>query len=138
MPINFDKILIDVTEQEQRKKRIAKRIIRTRVLIDEDGYPTKWAGLVIRLWPFDQPTEWFEFIHDLWYLKSWGWHEKITRREIFDDEEVRQYHISTAGWSGNEYLIEQMEKNWMLWGNTWVQSRRGGHYIFEVQIDDKS
>ena len=43
-------------------------------------------------------------------------------------------YISTAGWSGNESIIYAMQNNKsMLWNLTWVQSRRGGHHIFELK-----
>lgn len=47
------------------------------------------------------------------------------------DRPIIRYTFSTGGWSGNEDLIRAMEQNWMIWSLTWVQSRRGGHYIFE-------
>ena len=46
---------------------------------------------------------------------------------------VHRYYISTAGWSGNETIIRAMQKNIMMWQLNWVQSRRGGHYIFELK-----
>jgi hypothetical protein len=49
---------------------------------------------------------------------------------------VQRFDISTAGWSGNESLIRAMEKNSFMWATTWVQSRRGGHYIFEIDNDE--
>ena len=42
------------------------------------------------------------------------------------------FRISTGGWSGNESIIRAMERNGMMWHLNWVQSRRGGHYIFEI------
>jgi hypothetical protein len=97
-------------------------------LINEDGYPTEQAQEIIKRWGWwHGRAELFEFIKGLWHLASWGWHEE-------KKDGIIEYHISTAGWSGNEGLIGAMQNNrWMLWSMTWVQSRRGGHYIFEVK-----
>jgi len=43
------------------------------------------------------------------------------------------YNISTGGWSGNESIIHEMQENSMMWHLNWVQSCRGGHYIFELR-----
>lgn len=48
-----------------------------------------------------------------------------------DDIVVRMYY-STGGWSGHEELISELEGTW-FWMFCWVQSRRGGHYIFEIK-----
>lgn len=124
-------------KREAKKERIVKRIIKTRELIDEDGYPTTWAGLCIKLWPNDQPNEWFNFIEQLWNFHSWGWSSTIEPHEYRTGRMVHRYNISTAGWSGNEYLIFMMNTHENLWHKTWVQSRRGGHYIFDVEIEDE-
>ena len=63
----------------------------------------------------------FEFVEKIWWQPDWGIHK-------YDKE----YHISTGGWSGNEDIIEAMRKNYILWRMCWVQSRRGGHYVFEL------
>jgi hypothetical protein len=47
-----------------------------------------------------------------------------------------RYYISTAGWSGNESIIYAMQENNLMWSLNWVQSRRGGHYIFELELED--
>lgn len=96
-------------------------------LLDDDGiYPTDVALEIIERWPMFQTKELFEFIHGLWHLREWGWHEE----EI---EDGTRYSISTAGWSGNESLIRALEHNNFAWFTTWCQSRKGGHYIFEVK-----
>jgi len=100
--------------------------------LDDDGYPTDAAYEIVAKWHWDDSKGWFEFINSIWYLKSWGWHEG----EAIDDitgKKVWHYDISTAGWSGNETIIRAMQENYMLWSMTWVQSRRGGHYIFELK-----
>lgn len=105
-------------------------------LLDEDGYPTGYAHQLIETWPWENQRGWFAFIKGIWAYADWGWREKQEPHDWKSDETVDRYYISTAGWSGNEGIIETMEKNWMLWGVSWVQSRRGGHYIFEVKDDE--
>ena len=104
--------------------------------LDEGGYPTELACDIIKHWHWSDQEGWFEFIKNIWHLASWGWHEEYGG---YDDylkeplkEDKKRYYISTAGWSGNETLIGAMKENPMLWHLTWVQSRRGGHYIFEL------
>lgn len=96
---------------------------------DEDSYPTEEALNIIQRWGYYNKEELFEFIKGLWHFREWGWHETV-------DDEKTIYEISTGGWSGNESLICALEHNhWLNWHTTWVQSRRGGHYIFEVKDD---
>ena len=101
--------------------------------LDEDGYPTEQALKCIENWPSTDPRGWFKFIESIWYLRSWGWGE--VRKADLDSPDKIEYHISTAGWSGNEDIIRAMQENTILWSDAWVESRRGGHYIFEV-IDE--
>lgn len=100
-------------------------------LLDDDGYPTDAALEIIQLWHWSDVKGWFEFIQNIWHLRSWGWSEGEEDHEWDKGEKVYRYNISTAGWSGNESIIHAMKENGMLWHITWVQSRRGGHYIFE-------
>ena len=128
----------------QAKKDIAASkaaifdLIEHNDMLDEDGYPTEAALDVIRLWHWNDAKGWFKFIEGLWYMKDWGWKETDEPHEWQDhnqykDKIVRRYYISTAGWSGNESIIGAMQKNGMMWHLNWVQSRRGGHYIFELK-----
>ena len=116
----------------------SKRIIDALMehdLLDEDGYPTDEALQIIEEWHWSDAKGWFEFVNSIWHLKSWGWNEGLFKD---DDgvEDTYQYHISTAGWSGNESIIRSMQKNDMLWRLNWVQSRRGGHYSFELRSEE--
>jgi len=91
-------------------------------MIDEDGYPTEEALKRIREWEWsDGVEEWFSFIESIWHFHDWGWHR-----------DGSTYYVSTGGWSGNESIISAMQKNYVLWPNTWVSSRRGGHFEFEI------
>lgn len=96
---------------------------------DEDGYPTEIALEVIRRWPWTKKKELFDFIKAIWFMPSFGWNEEVT-------EEATTYYISTAGWSGNESVIQALKEAEFIWSFTWVQSRRGGHYIFEIKHED--
>lgn len=100
--------------------------------LDEDGYPTDEALAIIEHWGWwSGYPELMKFIEGLWSFKEFGWH-KIEHKE--DGESVIEYQISTAGWSGNESLIYALQENkWHAWSMIWVQSRRGGHYIFEIK-----
>ena len=109
-------------------------------LLDEDGYPTEQALDIIANWwiapdgKFDYTKtfpELMEFIKTLWYSPDYGWHEVEEPHEIWPEKTVKRWYISTGGWSGNESIIKAMQKADWLWSLNWVQSRRGGHYIFE-------
>lgn len=128
----------------QAKKDIAASkaaifdLIEHNEMLDDDGYPTDAALDVIRLWHWDDIKGWFKFIEGLWAYHDFGWKETDEPHEWqdhsqFKDKIVHRYHISTAGWSGNESIISAMQDNSMVWHLTWVQSRRGGHYIFVLK-----
>ena len=104
--------------------------------LDDDGYPSEEVLTKIKQWRHENHEDllaWFAFIKPIWY---YGWSERIKPHDIFPDKyDVKEYKIFTYGWSGNEDLVRAMEQNENLcWDFTWVQSRRGGHYIFEVRI----
>ena len=105
-------------------------------LMDADGYPTHDCLKLIEEWHWSDVTGWFEFIRQQWYYADLGWDSKVREHRWRENEFVTEYAISTAGWSGNEAIIRAMEKNAILWHSTWYQSRRGGHYIFEVAKDN--
>jgi len=101
---------------------------------DQHGYPTDEEIQKIKEWPLGRSyTEYFDFIQTCWWAAEWGWKEEDAVDELFKYP-VRRYTISTGGWSGNEDIISAMKENQILWIVTWMQSRRGGHFIFQVQI----
>ena len=131
-------------EAEENSNRLLKEFEEKKALcvdfLDEDGYPTNQALDLIEIWHWTDVDGWFKFIEELWAYKSFGWTEVIGGIDDWANQKLsdttKRFHISTAGWSGNESIIRAMEKNWMLWYMHWVESRRGGHYIFEVKGDD--
>ena len=118
-------------DAEDHKERV--KLINHDLLLDDDGYPTQYALDLIWFWHFSDPRGWFDFIQGIWYMRDWGWKEAEAIDEIFKDKNITAIYVSTAGWSGNESIIRAMEKNSMLWFICWAQSRRGGHYIFEIK-----
>ena len=88
---------------------------------DADGYPTDEELKCIREWPMEKGwTNLLAFVRGCWWAADWGW-----------TEEGNVYCISTGGWSGNEAIISALHENF-FWVICWEESRRGGHYKFEV------
>lgn len=130
--------MLEAEENSNRMKQEWQDLLNLDLdLIDEDGYPTDHALDIIECWHWSDMKGWFEFIKELWYQKWFGWSEGLnppdTKGFDLEGKQRYEYHISTAGWSGNESLIRAMQQNDMLWALSWVQSRRGGHYIFELR-----
>jgi hypothetical protein len=102
--------------------------------MDEDGYPTEETLSVVTKWEGDF-TELLKYVSKAWRYYPDYWTEKDGVSRIFE-EPVRRYHISTAGWSGNESLISALRRNRVFWMMHWEQSNRGGHYIFEIRKEN--
>ena len=117
----------------EKSKTAIFQLMEHNPMLDEDGYPTDAALDIVELWHWTDAKGWFKFIESLWHLKSFGWTEGEAPHDYDKDEIVYLYEISTAGWSGNESIIRAMQENDMMWELNWVQSRRGGHYIFELK-----
>ena len=98
----------------------------------EDGYPTEETERLIRQFEGDG-RELLAAVREIWQHPTY-WDEEDGKDECLE-RPVRRYHVSTAGWSGNETLIEALRDHWIFWMRFWVQERVGGHYIFEIGID---
>lgn len=129
--IDRDQLIQKMQTEILEKKARVEELLKCEML-DDDGYPTDEALEIIEIWHYNDAKGWFDFIHSIWHLASWGWKEGEAIDEI-TNEKVWCYYVSTAGWSGNESIIHAMQKNDWMWHLNWVQSRRGGHYIFELK-----
>lgn len=107
-------------------------------LLDLAGYPTPDALRLIENWHHEYAVTWFEFIHSMWYAADWGWKSEVVPHRFREGRNVMKFDVSTAGWSGNESIVKSMQKNEMLWWKTHYQTRRGGHYIFELEIEGEN
>ena len=123
----IQKMQNDILEKKTKVEELLKH-----EMLDDDGYPTDEALEIIEIWHWNDAKGWFDFIHSIWHLASWGWKEGEAIDEI-TNKKTWCYYVSTAGWSGNESIIRAMQKNDWMWHMNWVQSRRGGHYIFELK-----
>ena len=104
-------------------------------------YPTGEQLQTIRSWSPEDLCGWMDFIHGIWaYADDGYWTEEELKVEIYVTNEAqtkqmiehqKDYYISTAGWSGNEEIIDAMMQNHMMWSLYWDQSNRGGHFIFK-------
>lgn len=129
-------------DPEELKRKLQQDIADSKALIeklkeqdllDEDGYPTVPALDIIETWHWYDARGWFDFIKSIWWYPGWGWREIDEKHEYKPDTIAHRYYVSTGGWSGNESVISAMQRNHMMWHMNWVQSRRGGHYIFELK-----
>lgn len=98
--------------------------------LDGDGYPTESTLEKISEWN-GTSTQLLEFVSGIWWMKDMLWREEDQPHRWRENSAVRVYTLSTGGWSGNEDIIRAMERS-PHWQWIWYQSRRGGHYTFEV------
>jgi len=91
--------------------------------MDSNGYPDVEELTKIKEWPYKDCTGLMAYVESLWRNPDWGW-----------KRDGNTYAISTGGWSGNEDLINAMGDNLLFWALCWVESKRGGHYTFEIPI----
>lgn len=94
--------------------------------MDKDGYPEEHELLTIEKWDIQN-----KHIDDLFgYISlKWSTYGHIVRKNRKKEFEIR---LSTGGWSGNESIIEALQRNNLVWGLYWYRSQRGGHYWFLI------
>ena len=89
--------------------------------MSEYSYPTDEQLDKIKTWAHEDFAGLMDYVKSLWWAPDWGWEEKKGK-----------YNISTGGWSGNEDIMDILEENEWFFTLCWEQSRRGGHYIFDL------
>jgi len=87
----------------------------------------------IQKWPTKDINGLIEHLRKIWnyenyFVTKWG------RDTLFGNRQVLIVEMHTGGWSGNEGIIEALEKNKSFWFMWWFKSERGGHYYFEVDF----
>jgi len=87
--------------------------------MDDNGYPEEDELAVIREWDAMDLRGLMKYVETLW-----------TYRGEYFKQVGDVWYISTGGWSGNEDIVGAMQDNYIWWALNWLQTRRGGHYIF--------
>lgn len=93
---------------------------------DKDGYPTEATLDAIKQWPYSDFVGLMGFCGDAWH---WPDHWEPNGRRI---------EAHTGGWSGNESIINALGENFIFWTMCWQESKRGGHYVFELPALDST
>jgi hypothetical protein len=97
-----------------------------------DGYPEEHELDAIRNWPIHSHADAMKlvgYIWELWAYASAGYFQ------IYDHNDGKAVQMSTAGWSGNESIVEVLPD--LFWKLYWWESRRGGHYTFWIPEAEK-
>lgn len=90
---------------------------------DRDGYPTEATLEAIKQWPHTDFAGLMDFCGEAWHWPD-CWERLFNGRRI---------EASTGGWSGNESIINALSENeFFFWTLCWQESKRGGHYVFEL------
>jgi len=92
--------------------------------MDKDGYPEDHELEKIKNWNtlIDGYDSLMEYVRKRWKYSDCG----------YFSIDNGKYDISTGGWSGNEDIIIALQQNYMFWMFCWEESKRGGHYKFEL------
>ena len=98
--------------------------------MDEDGYPEDQELKRISDWDIlkEPITDLLSYIKERWKYADCGYYQLTGRR-------VLRLRLSTAGWSGNESIVDALHKNTLFWMICWEQSKKGGHYWFRIQLN---
>lgn len=87
---------------------------------DEDEYPTEDTLQRIANWSWTDFEALLEYVTACvdGYGRAW--------------KENDEFRIATGGWSGNESIIDALQKNTVFWAMYWNSSHRGGLYTFKI------
>lgn len=99
-------------------------------------YPDKKELKTIREWNPSDPWGLVKYLMEVWHYDNYIRLEPRWRRDAPNWRRYKRFHVSTAGWSGNEDRIEALKENY-FWIFYWQSSKRGGHFIFEIPEPEK-
>lgn len=107
-------------------------------ILADNGYPSDAELERIKEWPVEHMRDLrylMEYVKTRWNWPDWGWSEEDVEEH---GQAVREYRISTGGWSGNESLIAALESNTMFSIIAPWSWRRGGHYVYRISYDKEA
>lgn len=82
-------------------------------MFDANGYPTEHSLDLIKNWDITK-NDIFEFLKKLWKFRDGYWTE-IKHYNDVNELVLHEYQLSTAGWSGNEDIIQAFQNNFIAW-----------------------
>ena len=89
-------------------------------------YPDESDLKQIREWDaIKDPFGLIEFIESVTWTPDWC--IEITGKR------VKRFEFHTAGWSGNEDIIDALRDNPLFFAIYWEKTHKGGHYYFKVR-----
>src|SRR3990172_6948334 len=96
-------------------------------------YHTEKELKEIQNWNVKDAHNLIDRLRDMWeyknyFIESWG------LDHIHKERPVLMLELHTGGWSGNEDVIEALQKNKIFWMMWWWKEERGGHYYFDVDF----
>jgi hypothetical protein len=90
-------------------------------------YPKHNEIQTIAEWDYGNFSGLMDYVKEKWeYAEDGYWQQE-------DDT----YYLSTAGWSGNEDIVQALKENYMFWSLCWERSERGGRYKFVLPSNFK-
>lgn len=84
----------------------------------------------IKNWDCKDVDSLIAYLKDVWQYSGTAIKETFGKNKSGDW--VLYLELHTCGWSGNEDIIEALEKNFVFWNMWWAKTERGGHYYFEI------
>ncbi len=96
-----------------------------------EGYPEDSELNAIENWKIEDTFGLLEFIADRWAYADWGYIERWGKAKI-TKQDTLFLELHTAGWSGNESIINALIRNRLFKGFFHVKWERGGHWYFEI------
>jgi hypothetical protein len=99
----------------------------------DSEYHTEKELKEIQNWDVKDAHNLIERLRDMWeyksyFIENWGFDH------INKERPVLLLELHTGGWSGNEDIVEALQKHKLFWMMWWWKTERGGHYYFEIDF----
>jgi hypothetical protein len=99
-------------------------------------YPTNEQLKQIEEWDYKNFESLAKYVQSIWH-----WGEDYSPLEDWKEDKLgrqyRMFRLITGGWSGNEDIIQALNKNTMFDMLCWQASFRGGLHIYHIREFDK-
>ena len=103
--------------------------------LDNDGYPTDECLEYIKNYDCTDIEDFLEGLKLIWAYSDWGFKlTKVYKSNGWQHRKQRTLQLHTAGWSGNESIINALQSNFIFWSMYWWKTYRGGHYYFQIPV----